>query len=59
MTKETTLPCDLFFSFMMTDSGSGVARAFPGGQAAHPEDQNEEENEERLIRGKRREHTGK
>ena len=23
---------------------SGVARAFPGGRAAHPEDQNEEEN---------------
>ena len=24
---------------------SGVARAFPGGRAAHPENQNEEENE--------------
>ena len=24
---------------------SGVARAFPGGQAAHPENQNEEEKE--------------
>ena len=24
--------------------GSGVARAFPGGQVAHPEGQNEEEN---------------
>ena len=23
---------------------SGVARAFPGGRTAHPEDQNEEEN---------------
>ena len=23
---------------------SGVARAFPGGRLAHPEDQNEEEN---------------
>ena len=27
---------------------SGVARAFPGGRAAHPEDQNEEENKENL-----------
>ena len=27
---------------------SGVARTFPGGQAAYPEDQNEEENEENL-----------
>ena len=27
---------------------SGVARAFPGGRAAHPENQNEEENEENL-----------
>ena len=26
---------------------SGVARAFPGGRAAHPEDQIEEENEEK------------
>ena len=25
-------------------SGSGVARAFPGGRLAHPEGQNEEEN---------------
>ena len=24
---------------------SGVARAFPGGRTAHPENQNEEENE--------------
>ena len=29
-------------------ANSGVARAFPGGQAAHSEDQNEEENEENL-----------
>ena len=29
-------------------SNSGVARAFTGGRAAHPEDQNEEENEENL-----------
>ena len=27
---------------------SGVARAFPGGRLAHPEVQNEEENEETL-----------
>ena len=27
---------------------SGVARAFPGGRAAHPENQIEEENEEKL-----------
>ena len=32
---------------------SGVARAFPGGQAAHPEDQNEEENEEKLRKNGR------
>ena len=30
----------------IADSISGVVRAFPGGRAAHPEDQNEEENEE-------------
>ena len=29
-------------------SSSGVARAFPGGQLAHPEGQNEEENEKSL-----------
>ena len=29
-------------------STSGIARTFPGGQAAHPEDQIEEENEEIL-----------
>ena len=32
---------------------SGVARAFPGGRAAHPEDQNEEENEENLRKNER------
>ena len=32
---------------------SGVARAFPGGRAAHPEDQNEEENEENLRKNGR------
>ena len=36
---------------------SGVARALPGGRAAHPEDQNDEENEEHLK--KMRETTGK
>ena len=32
---------------------SGVARAFPGGQAAHLEDQNKEENEENLRKNER------
>ena len=32
---------------------SGVARAFPGGRAAHPEDQNEEENKENLRKNER------
>ena len=32
---------------------SGVARAFPGERAAHPEDQNEEENEEKLRKNER------
>ena len=32
---------------------SGVARAFPGGRAAHPEDQNEEENEGNLRKNER------
>ena len=27
---------------------SGVARAFPGGRLAHPEGQNEEENEKKI-----------
>ena len=27
---------------------SGVARAFPGGRVAHPESQNEEENEKKF-----------
>ena len=36
---------------------SGVARVFPGGRVAHPDDQNEEENEE--IWGKIRDPTGK
>ena len=37
---------------------SGIARAFPGGRAAHPKDQNEEENEKK-IKEKLREATGK
>ena len=36
-----------------TRAGSGVARAFPGGRAAHPEDQNEEENEEKLRKNEK------
>ena len=37
-----------YIACMMCNVCSGVARAFPGGQAGHPEDQNEEENEEYL-----------
>ena len=39
------------FVRMLSSNGtlvSGVARAFPGGRAAHPEDQNEEESNENL-----------
>ena len=32
---------------------SGVARAFPGGRLAHPEGQNEEENENSLRKSKK------
>ena len=40
---------------------SGVARPFPGGWAAQPEAQNEEENEENLrkIEGNYKKYTGK
>ena len=34
-------------------NGSSVARAFPGERLAHPEDQNEEENEENLRKNER------
>ena len=37
----------------MGDTSSGVARAFQGGRAAHPEDQNEEENEKTLRKNER------
>ena len=33
-----------YFSFVLTERPSGVARAFPGGRLTHPEGQNEEEN---------------
>ena len=33
---------------------NGVARAFPGGQLAHPESQNEEENEKSLRKIKKK-----
>ena len=33
---------------------SGVARAFPGGRVAHPESQNEEENEKSLRKNKKK-----
>ena len=36
--------CDPKLCSMKSDASSGVARAFPGGRLAHPEDQNEEEN---------------
>ena len=32
---------------------SGVARTYPGGRAANPEDQNEEENQENLRKNER------
>ena len=32
---------------------SGVARTFPGGRVAHPEGQNEEENEQSLRKHKK------
>ena len=34
--------------------GSGIARAFPGGQLAQPEGQNEEENEKSLRKNKKK-----
>ena len=42
----------------MTDNtlsfvNSGVARAFPVGRLAHPEDQNEEENEDKLRKNEK------
>ena len=33
---------------------SGVARAFPGGRLAHPESQNDEENEKSLRKNKKK-----
>ena len=35
-------------------TGSGLARAFPGGRVTHPESQNEEENEEILRKNKKK-----
>ena len=35
-------------------TNSGVAKAFPGGQGAHPESQNEEENEKSLRKNKKK-----
>ena len=40
-------------ALIRTGFSSGLARTFPGGRAAHPEIQNEEENEERLRKNKR------
>ena len=41
---------DMFWSLWLGRQykNSGVARAFPGGQLAHPEGQNEEENKSSL-----------
>ena len=41
------------FSQFPGETHNGVARAFPGGRAAHPEDQNEEENKENLRKNER------
>ena len=38
---------------VLSKKASGVARAFPGGWAVRPEDQNVEENEEKLRKNKR------
>ena len=40
------------FRWRHFERGSGVARAFPGGRAAHPENQNEEEKESSLRKNK-------
>ena len=47
---------DLFLDyihFSFENTCSGLARAFPGGQVAHPEGQNGEENEESLRKNKK------
>ena len=41
-------------AFIICAHISGVATAFPGGLAAHLEDQNEEENEENLRKNEGR-----
>ena len=41
---RNTLPAGLFQHYKGRNACSGVARAFPSGRLAHPEDQNEEEN---------------
>ena len=46
-------PCGQALSLPISTPNSDIARASPGGQATHPEDQNEEENEERLRKNKR------
>ena len=46
---ELTMFCFVLFCLTV----SGVARAFRGGRVAHPEDQNEEENEENLRKNER------
>ena len=48
-TRPNFIKNGTLFSFEI----SGVARAFPGGQLAHPEGQNKEENEKRLRKSKK------
>ena len=42
------------YYFKKCDGTSGVARAFPGGRVAHPESQNEEEDEKSLRKNKKK-----
>ena len=42
--KNSVLDLFCAYKFKFWGADSGVARAFPGGQVAHPEGQNEDEN---------------
>ena len=46
--KQTALIKQSYGHYLNSKITSVVARAFPGGRAAHPKDQIEEENEEKL-----------
>ena len=57
--KKFENDCYIMWKIILTENPSrcnltpsGVARAFPGGRAAHPENQNEEENEKSLRKNK-------